>query len=98
MKRDLSMIDDLKIIWFLIGMAVVSALVRFKNLVQFFIDASLGFAMGYSFYLLLGLWIEDGATRSGFVGLVILCSRTIYDCMDRFIKNKLSKILEKRMK
>jgi len=92
------MIDDLKIIWFLIGMAVVSALVRFKNLVQFFIDASLGFAMGYSFYLLLGLWIEDGATRSGFVGLVILCSRTIYDCMDRFIKNKLSKILEKRMK
>lgn len=98
MEKVNRMIDDLKIVLFLIGMAIVSALVRFKNFVQFFIDASLGFAMGYSFYLLLGLWIEDGATRSGFVGLVILCSRPLYDCVDKFIKKKLSDILERKLK
>ena len=92
------MIDDLKILVFLIGMAIVSALVRFKNFVQFFIDAALGFAMGYSFYLLLGLWIEDGATRSGFVGLLILCSRTLYDWVDKFIRTKLSNLLENKLK
>lgn len=97
MKRS-RMIDDLKILGFLVGMAVVSALVRFKNFVQFFIDASLGFAMGYSFYLLLGLWIEDGATRSGFVGLLILCSRPLYDWMDKFIRTRLTNVLERKIK
>lgn len=97
MRKACKMIDDLKILAFLIMMAVVSALVRFKNFVQFFIDAALGFSMGYSFYLILGLWVEDGATRSGFVGLLILCSRTLYDCIDKFIRTKLSKLLEKRI-
>ena len=91
------MIDDLKIVVFLIGMAIVSALVRFKNFVQFFLDAALGFAMGYSFYLLLGVWIEDGATRSGFVGLLILCSRPLYDWADKFIRTKLTELLEKKV-
>lgn len=92
------MIDDLKILMFLIGMAIISALVRFKNFVQFFLDAALGFAMGYSFYLLLGMWVEDGATRSGFVGILILCSRPLYDWMNSFIKNKLTKLLERKVK
>lgn len=92
------MIDDLKIVLFLVGMAIVSALVRFKNFVQFFVDAALGFAMGYSFYLLLGMWIEDGATRSGFVGILILCSRPIYDWLNNFIKNKLTGLLERKIK
>lgn len=98
MNGNRRMIDDLKIIAFLVGMAIVSAIVRFKNFVQFFIDASLGFAMGYSFYLLLGLWIEDGATRSGFVGLVILCSRPLYDWADKFIRTKLTELLENKVK
>ena len=97
MKRS-RMIDDLKILGFLIGMAIVSALVRFKNFVQFFIDAALGFAMGYSFYLLLGMWIEDGATRSGFVGILILCSRPLYDWMNNFIRTKLTNLLERKIK
>ena len=97
MKRG-RMIDDLKIVLFLVGMAIVSALVRFRNFVQFFLDAALGFAMGYSFYLLLGMWIEDGATRSGFVGILILCSRPIYDWMNNFIKTKLTSLLEKKIK
>lgn len=98
MKKGLRMIDDLKIIGFLVIMAIISAIVRFKNFVQFFIDAVLGFSMGWSFYLLLGLWINDGATRSGFVGLVILCSRPLYDFANRFIKTKLEQILEKKIK
>lgn len=98
MEKAKRMIDDLKIVLFLIGMAIVSALVRFKNVMQFFVDASLGFAMGYSFYLLLGMWIEDGATRSGFVGLVILCSRPLYDWMDNVIRNKLTHWVEKKLK
>ena len=98
MEKAGRMIDDLKIVLFLIGMAIVSALVRFKNVMQFFVDAALGFAMGYSFYLLLGYWIEDGATRSGFVGLLILCSRTLYDWTDRFIRTKLNNVIERRIK
>lgn len=98
MEKVERMIDDLKIVLFLIGMAIVSALVRFKNVVQFFIDAALGFAMGYSFYLLLGMWIEDGATRSGFVGILILCSRPIYDWMNNFIRTKLTKMIERKIK
>ena len=97
MKRG-RMIDDLKIWLFLMGMAVISAFIRFKNVFQFFLDAALGFAMGWSFYLLLGYWIEDGATRSGFVGLVILCSRPLYDWADRFIRNKLTKTIERKFK
>jgi len=98
MKKGLRMIDDLKIIGFLVMMAIISAIVRFKNFVQFFIDAVLGFSMGWSFYLLLGLWINDGATRSGFVGLVILCSRPLYDFANRFIKTKLEQLLENKIK
>lgn len=98
MKKGLRMIDDLKIIGFLVIMAIISAIVRFKNFVQFFIDAVLGFSMGWSFYLLLGLWINDGATRSGFVGLVILCSRPLYEFANRFIKTKLEQLLEKKIK
>lgn len=96
--RSVKVIDDLKIVLFLVGMAIVSALVRFKNFVQFFLDAALGFAMGYSFYLLLGMWIEDGATRSGFVGILILCSRPIYDWMNNFIRTKLTKMIERKIK
>lgn len=97
MKRG-RMIDDLKIWLFLMGMAVISAFIRFKNVFQFFLDAALGFAMGYSFYLLLGKWIEEGATRSGFVGLVILCSRPLYDWIDKFIRTKLTKVLERKIR
>lgn len=96
--RRVKVIDDLKILGFLIMMAIISALVRFKNFVQFFLDAALGFAMGYSFYLLLGMWIADGATRSGFVGILILCSRPLYDWMNNFIRTKLTKLLEKKVR
>lgn len=92
------MFEDLKIVFTLFVMAVMSAFVRFKSLAGFFTDALLGFLMGYSFYLLLGLWVEDGATRSGFCGIIILCSRPLYDWLNVFIKEKLSDIVERKIK
>ena len=92
------MIDDVKVVLFLIAAAIMSAVIRFKSLAGLFLDAVLGFLMGYSFYLLLGFWIEDGATRSGFCGIIILCSRPIYDWANVFIKNKLTELIERKTK
>lgn len=92
------MINDVKVVLFLIAAAMASAIIRFKSLTQFFIDAVLGFVMGYSFYLLLSFWVEDGATRSGFCGIIILCSRPLYDWANAFIRTKLSSILEDKIK
>lgn len=88
------MFEDVKIMLTLFLMAVMSAIVRFKTMAQFFTDALLGFLMGYSFYLLLGMWVDDGATRSGFCGIIILCSRPLYDWLNNFIKNKLNSIVD----
>lgn len=92
------MFEDLKIVFTLFVMAMMSAFVRFKSLAGFFTDALLGFLMGYSFYLLLGLWVEDGATRSGFCGIIILCSRPLYDWLNVFIRDKLTEIVERKIK
>lgn len=96
------MINDLKIIFFLMGMAVVSSLVRMKNyttykIKNFCIDSILGFVMGYSCYLLLSQWISDGATRAGFTGMVVLWSRPIYDWVEQFITKELSKVIVKKI-
>ncbi len=92
------MIEDLKVVMFLVLAALASAIVRFKGLAQLLTDALLGFLMGYSFYLLLGFWVEDGATRSGFCGIIILCSRPLYDWVNNFIANKLSDLMERIIK
>ena len=92
------MIDDIKVVLFLIMAAICSAIIRFKSLAGVFLDALLGFLMGYSFYLLLGFWIADGATRSGFCGVIILCSRPLYDWANAFIKTKLSEVIESKIK
>ncbi|MBQ7660160.1 MAG: hypothetical protein IJS26_05460 [Alphaproteobacteria bacterium] len=92
------MIDDIKVVLFLIAAAIASAIIRFKGLTQVFIDAVLGFVMGYSFYLLLGFWVLDGATRSGFCGIIILCSRPLYDWANEFIVHKLTDLIERKTK
>ena len=92
------MIEDLKILGLLVLMALASAFIRFKSLAQFMTDAVLGFVMGYSFYLLLSYWVEDGATRSGFCGIIILCSRPLYDWANAFIRTKLSELIDKKIK
>lgn len=92
------MIEDLKVVVFLVLASVASAFIRFKGLMHLMTDATLGFLMGYSFYLLLGFWVEDGATRSGFCGIIILCSRPLYDWVNHFIANKLSDLIERKVK
>lgn len=96
------MINDLKIVIFLIGMAIVSSLIRMKNyttykLKNFCIDSILGFVMGYSCYLLLTQWVSDGATRAGFTGMVVLWSRPLYDWVEQFITKELSKVIVKKI-
>lgn len=88
--------EDIKFILMLIGMSLASAFVRFKSFTQFFTDAVIGFILGYSCYLLLSYWILDGAVRSGFVGIIILESRPLYDWMESFIKTKLSDMIIKK--
>ena len=97
-RSEKKMIDDVKVVLFLMTAAFVSAVIRFRGLLQVFVDALLGFVMGYSFYLLLGFWIFDGATRSGFCGIIILCSRPLYDWANGFIVHKLSDIVERKLK
>ena len=92
------MIDDLKVIGFIVITAVISAVIRFKTLTQVCLDALLGFVMGYSFYLLLGYFIQDGATRSGFAGLIILVSRSLYDWANMFIRYNLSHLIEHKFR
>lgn len=87
--------SDIKILCFIIMAAIVSAILRFKNLAQLCFDGLLGFVMGYSFYLLLGYWITDGATRAGFTGLIILCSRPLYDGLNHIISTKLADLIER---
>ncbi len=90
------MIEDIKVVLFICFAAVISAVIRFKTFAQLCIDALLGFTMGYCSYLFLGLWVADGATRGGFVGLIILISRPLYDWANGFISNKLSELISKR--
>ncbi len=92
------MIEDIKVLFFLTMAAILSAIVRFKSLTQLFIDGVLGFLMGYSFYLLLGFWVSDGATRSGFCGIIILCSRPLYDWANAFIRDKLNDLIDRSVK
>ena len=87
---------------FLIGMAIMSSIIRMKNyttykLKNFCIDSILGFVMGYSRYLLLSHWIDDEATRAGFTGMVILWNKPIYDWVEQFITKELSKLIFKKV-
>lgn len=92
------MLEDLKFTILLIVMSIASAFLRFKSFAQFFADAVLGFILGYSCFLLLGLWVTDGAVRSGFVGIIILEARPLYDWLEGFIKNKLTDLIERKTK
>ncbi|MBP5352544.1 MAG: hypothetical protein J6Y91_02110 [Alphaproteobacteria bacterium] len=89
------MIEDMKVLLFIIVAAVLSAVLRFKTIAQFCFDAVLGFVMGYSFYLLLAYWIADGATRAGFTGIIIIWCRPLYDWANDFIRSRLSDLLYK---
>lgn len=85
--------EDLKIFSFICVAAVISAVIRFKTLIQMIIDSLLGFLAGISSYKLLGLWIVDGDIRAGIVGIIIMYCRPLYDWTNSFIQNNLTKLI-----
>lgn len=92
------LIIDLTILGFFIFVCLASSIFRYENRLQFLKDALLGFIIGCSCYLLLNNWFEDTRTRVGITGIVILCSKPLYDWANVFIKDWLTKLIMKRKK
>lgn len=90
------LIIDLTILFFFIFMCILSGVFRFVDKKQFIKDCLLAFGIGCSCYLLLNNWFEDNKTKVGMTGLVILCSRPLYDWANIFIRDWLTKLIMKR--
>ena len=91
------MIEDLKIIGLLVIMAVLSALVRAKTLLQTGVDAVLGFIMGYSLYLVFDMFEISSPAKAGCACVVVIFSRPLYDAFNRFIISRLFSLLEEKV-
>lgn len=89
---------NLSILWFFIFTCIVSSVFRYENKTQFFKDCLLGFTIGCSCYLLLNNWFIDTRTKVGITGIVILCSKPLYDWSNVFIRDWLTKLIMKRKK
>ena len=92
------LIVDLTILGFFIFVCIMAGTFRFENKKQFLIDIMLGFTIGCSCYLLLNNWFEDTRTKVGITGIVIICSRPLYEWANIFIKDWLTKIIVRRKK
>lgn len=92
------LIVDLTILFFFIFMCIVSGFFRYETKKQFLKDCLLGFAIGCSCFLLLNNWFEDPKTKVGITGIIILCSKPLYDWANTFIKEWLTKLIMKRKK
>ena len=91
------MIEDLKIIGLLLIMALLSALVRAKTLLQAGVDAVLGFIMGYSLYLVFDMFDISAPAKAGCACVVVIFSRPLYDAVNKFIIARLFSLLEERV-
>lgn len=98
MMENEKLIVDLTILAFFVFMCIASGIFRYETKKQFLKDCLLGFAIGCSCFLLLNNWFEDQKTRVGITGVVILCSRPLYDWANTFIKDWLTKMIVKRKK
>lgn len=90
------LIIDLTILGFFTIVCIASAIFRYEDRLQFLKDILLAFIIGCSCYLLLNNWFEDTRTRVGITGIVILCSKPLYDWANTFIKDWLIKLIMKR--
>ena len=90
------LIIDLTILGFFIFVCIASGIFRYGDKLQFLKDTLLGFVIGCSCYLLLNYWFEDIKTKVGITGIVILCSKPLYDWANVFIKDWLTKLIMKR--
>ncbi|MBQ8677432.1 MAG: hypothetical protein IJ529_03050 [Alphaproteobacteria bacterium] len=91
------MINDLKILTLLAGMAILSAIVRAKNFAQACIDAVLGFIMGYSLYLVFDMFDISEPAKCGCACVVVIFARPLYDTLNNFIVLRLCNLITARI-
>lgn len=73
----------------IMGMAIMSAIIRFTTLINFVKDSLLGFLMGFTMYHCLDYFQFSESVKSGIVGAVILTARPLYDFLNILIQTKL---------
>lgn len=85
--------EELKLWCTFLGLAVLSAIVRYRTLLGAVLDSVLGFMMGIISFHLLSYWSLTDEVRCGFTGAIILFARPLYDTIERFITEKLTDTL-----
>lgn len=95
MLENEKLLINITIFGFFIVVCLMTGIIRYETKKQFFKDMLIAIVMGSSCYLALNYWINDSRTRVGISGLVILCSRPLYDWMNSFIKDWLTKLIMK---
>lgn len=85
--------EELKLWCTFIGLAVLSAIVRYRTFLGAVMDAVLGFTMGIISFHLLSYWSLTDEVRCGFTGAIILFARPLYDTIEKFITEKLTDTL-----
>lgn len=85
--------EELKLWCTFIGLAVLSAIVRYRTFLGAVMDAVLGFTMGIISFHLLSYWSLTDEVRCGFTGAIILFARPLYDTIEKFITEKLADTL-----
>ncbi len=85
--------EELKLWCTFLGLAVLSAIVRYRTFIGAVLDAVLGFTMGIISFHLLSYWSLTDEVRCGFTGAIILFARPLYDTIEKFITEKLTDTL-----
>lgn len=92
------MINDVKLVLVFIGVAVMSAFIRYKTFAIAVSDTVLGFLSGYISYLWLSYFNISDECRCGISGVLIMYARPLYDFINLAITTKLSEWLEYKIK
>lgn len=85
--------EEIKLWCTFLGLAVLSAIVRYRTFLGAVLDAVLGFTMGIISFHLLSYWSLTDEVRCGFTGAIILFARPLYDTIEKFITEKLADTL-----
>ena len=85
--------EELKLWCTFLGLAVLSAIVRYRTFIGAVLAAVLGFTMGIISFHLLSYWSLTDEVRCGFTGAIILFARPLYDTIEKFITEKLTDTL-----
>lgn len=85
--------EEIKLWCTFLGLAVLSAIVRYRTFIGAVLDAVLGFTMGIISFHLLSYWSLTDEVRCGFTGAIILFARPLYDTIEKFITEKLTDTL-----